>query len=115
MAKIMLYDGEARAALARGVEKLSRAVVGTLGPKGTNAIIDRPIGTPLVSRDGVSIAAEIELPCRFENLGAQVVREVSAQMGAAVADVAYQRGLAAGPPPNDTIGYIQSQMYDPHY
>ncbi|TNE41669.1 MAG: chaperonin GroEL [Sphingomonadales bacterium] len=79
MAKIMLYDGEARAALARGVDKLSRAVVGTLGPKGTNAIIDRPIGTPLVSRDGVSIAAEIELPCRFENLGAQVVREVSMQ------------------------------------
>ncbi|WP_371420267.1 chaperonin GroEL [Tardiphaga sp.] len=79
MAKIMLYDAEARAALARGVDQLSRAVVGTLGPKGTNVIIDRPIGTPIVSRDGVSIAAEIELPCRFENLGAQVVREVSAQ------------------------------------
>ncbi|MCY1171025.1 60 kDa chaperonin [compost metagenome] len=79
MAKIMLYDAEARAALARGVDQLSRAVVGTLGPKGTNVIIDRPIGTPMVSRDGVSIAAEIELPCRFENLGAQVVREVSAQ------------------------------------
>jgi chaperonin GroEL len=79
MAKIMLYDVEARAALARGVDKLSRAVVGTLGPKGTNVIMDRPIGTPMVSRDGVSIAAEIELPCRFENLGAQVVREVSAQ------------------------------------
>lgn len=79
MAKIMLYDAEARAALARGVDQLSRAVVGTLGPKGTNAIIDRPIGTPMVSRDGVSIAAEIELPCRFENLGAQVVREVSMQ------------------------------------
>lgn len=79
MAKIMLYDADARAALARGVDQLARAVVGTLGPKGTNVIMDRPIGTPLVSRDGVSIAAEIELPCRFENLGAQVVREVSAQ------------------------------------
>ena len=43
------------------------------------------------------------------------IREVSAQIGAAVADVAYQRGLAEGPPPNDLIGYIQSQMYDPHY
>ncbi|MDR6708664.1 MULTISPECIES: chaperonin GroEL [unclassified Novosphingobium] len=86
MAKIMLYDGEARAALARGVDKLSRAVVGTLGPKGTNAIIDRPIGTPLVSRDGVSIAAEIELPCRFENLGAQVVREVSMQTNEVAGD-----------------------------
>lgn len=79
MAKRLLHHAEARAALARGVEQLSLAVVGTLGPKGTNAIIDRPIGTPIVSRDGVSIAAEIELPCRFENLGAQVVREVSAQ------------------------------------
>jgi len=86
MAKIMLYDGEARAALARGVDKLSRAVVGTLGPKGTNTIIDRPIGTPMVSRDGVSIAAEIELPCRFENLGAQVVREVSMQTNEVAGD-----------------------------
>ncbi|AWK89430.1 molecular chaperone GroEL [Azospirillum thermophilum] len=79
MAKMMLHHAEARAALGRGVEKLALAVRGTLGPKGTNAIIDRPIGTPLVSRDGVSIAAEIELPCRFENMGAQVVREVSKQ------------------------------------
>lgn len=86
MAKIMLYDAEARAALARGVDQLSRAVVGTLGPKGTNVIMDRPIGTPLVSRDGVSIAAEIELPCRFENLGAQVVREVSAQTNETAGD-----------------------------
>lgn len=86
MAKIMLYDAEARAALARGVDQLSRTVVGTLGPKGTNVIMDRPVGTPLVSRDGVSIAAEIELPCRFENLGAQVVREVSAQTNETAGD-----------------------------
>lgn len=86
MAKIMLYDAQARAALARGVDRLSRAVVGTLGPKGTNAIIDRPIGTPMVSRDGVSIAAEIELPCRFENLGAQVVREASMQTNEVAGD-----------------------------
>ena len=79
MPKMMLHRAEARAALARGVGKLALAVRGTLGPKGTNAIIDRPIGTPMISRDGVSIAAEIELPCRFENMGAQVVREVSKQ------------------------------------
>lgn len=86
MAKAMLYDQDARAALARGVDQLSRAVLGTLGPKGSNAIIDRPIGTPLISRDGVSIAAEIELPCRFENLGAQVVREVSMQTNEVAGD-----------------------------
>ena len=65
MAKMMLHDDEARRALGRGVGKLARAVRGTLGPKGMNAIIDRPIGTPMISRDGVSIAQEIELPCPF--------------------------------------------------
>jgi len=79
MAKIMLHHAQARAALARGVAQLTQAVQGTMGPKGTNAIIDRPQGTPMISRDGVSIAAEIDLPCRFENMGAQVVREVSKQ------------------------------------
>jgi len=77
MPKMMLFQEEARAALGRGVDLLTRAVGSTLGPKGGNAIIDVPIGTPIVSRDGVSIAAEIELGNRFENMGAQVVREVS--------------------------------------
>ena len=79
MPKIMLHDAEAREALGRGVAKLTKAVSGTLGPKGMNAVMDRPIGTPIVSRDGVSIAAEIELECPFENMGAQVLREVSKQ------------------------------------
>ena len=79
MAKMMLHDEAARLALGRGVAKLAKAVRGTLGPKGMNAIIDRPIGTPMISRDGVSIAHEIELECPFENMGAQVVREVSKQ------------------------------------
>ena len=77
MAKMMIFDADARAALGRGVDLLTRAVQCTLGPKGGNAIIDVPIGTPIISRDGVSIAAEIELENRFENMGAQVVREVS--------------------------------------
>src|SRR5258706_15562696 len=79
MPKIMLHDEAARAALGRGVAKLAKAVRGTLGPKGMNAIMDRPIGTPIISRDGVSIASEIELECPFENMGAQVLREVSKQ------------------------------------
>lgn len=77
MAKRILHDGAARRALAAGVGKLAAAVEATLGPKGMNAMVDRPIGTPIVSRDGVTIASEIELPDRFENMGAQVVREVS--------------------------------------
>ncbi len=86
MAKMMLHDEAARMALGRGVSKLARAVRGTLGPKGMNAIIDRPIGTPMISRDGVSIAQEIELECPFENMGAQVLREVSKQTNEVAGD-----------------------------
>ena len=86
MPKHMLHAQEARRALARGVAKLAAAVEPTLGPKGMNAMIDRPVGTPIVTRDGVSIAAEIELPDRFENMGAQVVREVSMQTNAIAGD-----------------------------
>src|SRR6202522_2203945 len=86
MPKIMLHDAEAREALGRGVAKLTKAVSGTLGPRGMNAVMDRPIGTPLVSRDGVSIASEIELECPFENMGAQVLREVSKQTNEVAGD-----------------------------
>ena len=79
MSKLMLHNSEARKALARGVAKLAAAVEPTLGPRGMNAMIDRPLGTPMVTRDGVSIASEIELHDRFENMGAQVAREVSMQ------------------------------------
>lgn len=79
MAKLMVHGKTARNCLARGVARLAAAVEPTLGPKGMNAMVDRPVGTPLVTRDGVSIASEIELTDRFENMGAQVVREVSMQ------------------------------------
>ena len=79
MPKILLYGEQARVTLAKGVEKLAKAVETTLGPRGGNAVIDRPIGTPLVSRDGVSIVDEIELEDRFENMGAQIAREVAKQ------------------------------------
>jgi chaperonin GroEL len=104
MPKMMLHDDAARRALGRGVAQLARAVRGTLGPRGMNAIIDRPVGTPIISRDGVSIAAEIELECPFENMGAQVVREVSMKTNevagdgtttaTVLADALVQQGLA---------------------
>ncbi len=104
MSKMMLHDEAAREALGRGVAKLAKAVRGTLGPKGMNAIMDRPQGTPVVSRDGVSIAYEIELEDPFENMGAQVLREVSMQTNqvagdgtttaTVLADVLVQGGLA---------------------
>ena len=86
MPNVMLHDEEARNALGRGIAKLAKAVRGTLGPRGMNAIIDRPIGSPIISRDGVSIAAEIELEDLFENMGAQVVREVSKQTNEVAGD-----------------------------
>jgi chaperonin GroEL len=86
MPKILVHGNEARQALARGVQRLAAAVEPTLGPKGLNAMVDRPIGTPLITRDGVSIASEIELPERFENMGAQVVREVSMQTNEVAGD-----------------------------
>ena len=100
----MLHDDDARQALGRGVAKLARAVRCTLGPRGMNAIIDRPIGSPIISRDGASIAAEIELEDPFENMGAQVLREVSKQTNqvagdgtttaTVLADALVQEGLA---------------------
>ena len=120
MPKMMLHDAEARAALARGVAKLTRAVSGTLGPKGMNAVMDRPLGTPIVSRDGVSIAAEIELEDPFENMGAQIVREVSKQTNdvagdgtttaTVLADAMVQDGLKlleAGANPVDLVEGLQ--------
>jgi chaperonin GroEL len=86
MPKMLLYGEQARLALARGVEKLAKAIETTLGPRGGNAVIDRPQGTPLVSRDGVSIADEIELEDRFENMGAQIAREVAKQTNKVAGD-----------------------------
>ncbi len=86
MAKMLLHDEAAREALGRGVAKLTWAVRGTLGPRGMNAFIDRPIGTPIISGDGISIAREIELEDRFENIGAQVLREVANQTNEVAGD-----------------------------
>ena len=77
MAKMLSYGEEARQALERGVDKLANTVKVTLGPKGRNVVLWRAYGTPLVTNDGVTIAKEIELADPFENMGAQMVKEVS--------------------------------------
>ena len=77
MAKILKSNDEARKALEAGVDKLADTVKITLGPKGRNVVLDKKFGTPLITNDGVSIAKEIELEDPFENMGAQLVREVS--------------------------------------
>ncbi len=77
MAKLLSYGEEARQALERGVDQLANTVKVTLGPKGRNVVLWRAYGTPLVTNDGVTIAKEIELEDPFENMGAQLVKEVS--------------------------------------
>ncbi|MDD3277037.1 MAG: chaperonin GroEL [Kiritimatiellales bacterium] len=79
MAKQMKFDVDARDAMLKGVEKLSRAVKVTLGPKGRNVVLDKKYGSPIVTKDGVSVAKEIELEDPFENMGAQMVREVASK------------------------------------
>jgi chaperonin GroEL len=79
MAKQLQFDEAARQALLRGVEKLARAVKATLGPSGRNVILDKKFGSPTITKDGVSVAKEIELECPYENMGAQLIREVSSK------------------------------------
>ena len=77
--KIINYDVEARSALKRGVDQLANAVKVTLGPKGRNVVIDKKFGAPTVTKDGVTVAKEIELENPVENMGAQMVREVASK------------------------------------
>ena len=79
MAKIIAFDQEAREAIRRGVSKLARAVKVTLGPKGRNVIIQKSFGSPTVTKDGVSVAKEVDLEDVYENMGARMVREVASK------------------------------------
>ena len=79
MAKQMVYDDEARLPLLTGVEKLTRAVRSTLGPRGRNAVLDKGWGSPKITKDGVTVAEEIELDDANENLGAQLVKEAASK------------------------------------
>ncbi|MCP4849660.1 MAG: chaperonin GroEL, partial [Verrucomicrobiaceae bacterium] len=79
MAKQLLFDEAARQGLLRGVERLARAVKSTLGPAGRNVILDKKFGSPTITKDGVTVAKEIELDCPYENMGAQLIREVSSK------------------------------------
>ncbi len=85
-AKQLVFDEAARQALLKGVHKLSRAVSATLGPKGRNVVLDKKFGSPTVTKDGVTVAKEIELEDPYENMGAQMVREVASKTSDAAGD-----------------------------
>ena len=77
MAKQILYREEARQAIKRGVDKLADAVKVTLGPRGRNVVLDKGFGAPTITKDGVTVAKEIELEDKFENIGAELIKEVA--------------------------------------
>src|SRR5881409_239139 len=85
-AKRIAFDQEARDAIRRGVSKLARAVKVTLGPSGRNVVIEKSFGSPTVTKDGVTVAKEIELEDSYENMGAQMVREVASKTSDAAGD-----------------------------
>jgi chaperonin GroEL len=113
-AKQIAFDSDARYALLRGVEKLSKAVKSTLGPRGRVVVIDKKFGSPTITKDGVTVAKEIELADSFENIGAQLVREVASKTSdnagdgtttaTVLAEAIYREGLknvVAGASPAD--------------
>src|SRR6266540_1716960 len=85
-AKQLTYSDEARQSLLAGVSKLARAVCCTLGPRGRNAVIDKGWGSPTVTKDGVTVAEEIELSDAYENMGAQLVKEAASKTSDAAGD-----------------------------
>jgi chaperonin GroEL len=86
MAKLIEYESSARERLKRGVDKLANAVKVTLGPKGRNVVLDKKFGSPTVTKDGVTVAKEIDLEDPFENMGAQMVREVASKTSEVAGD-----------------------------
>jgi chaperonin GroEL len=104
-AKQIAFDQEAREAMRRGVSKLARAVKVTLGPKGRNVILQKSFGSPTVTKDGVTVAKEIELEDNYENMGARMVREVASKTSdvagdgtttaTVLAEAIYNEGLRA--------------------
>ncbi len=86
MAKLISFDEEARQSLLEGVSKLARAVKSTLGPRGRNAVLDKGWGSPKVTKDGVTVAQDIDLEDKFENMGAQLVKEAASKTGDSAGD-----------------------------
>src|ERR687886_255825 len=104
-AKMIAFDQEARQAMQRGITKLARAVKVTLGPRGRNVIIQKSFGSPTVTKDGVTVAKEIELEDKYEDMGAKMVKEVASKTSdvagdgtttaTVLAEAIYNEGLRA--------------------
>src|SRR5207302_1092962 len=106
-AKQLQFDENARHTLLRGIEKLAKAVKATLGPSGRNVILDKKFGSPTITKDGVTVAKEIELEDPYENMGAQLVREVASK----TSDVTVEEAKSI----ETTLEVVEGMQFDKGY
>jgi chaperonin GroEL len=110
MAKVIKFDAEARAAMMRGVNILADTVKVTLGPKGRNVVIDKSYGAPRITKDGVSVAKEIDLEDKFENMGAQMVKEVASKTNDEAGDGTTTATILAQAIVREGVKYVTAGM-----
>ena len=110
MAKVIKFDSEARAAMIRGVDILANTVKVTLGPKGRNVVIDKSYGAPRITKDGVSVAKEIDLEDKFENMGAQMVKEVASKTNEEAGDGTTTATILAQAIIKEGVKYVTAGM-----
>ena len=110
MAKIVKFDSEARAAMLKGVDILANTVKTTLGPKGRNVVIDKSYGAPRTTKDGVTVAKEIELEDKFENMGAQMVKEVASKTNDEAGDGTTTATILAQSIVSEGLKYVTAGM-----
>src|SRR5210317_1780644 len=110
MAKVIKFDAEARAAMMRGVNILADTVKVTLGPKGRNVVMDKSYGAPRITKDGVSVAKEIDLEDKFENMGAQMVKEVASKTNDEAGDGTTTATILAQAIVKEGVKYVTAGM-----
>ena len=110
MAKVVKFDAEARAAMIRGVNILADTVKVTLGPKGRNVVMDKSYGAPRITKDGVSVAKEIDLEDKFENMGAQMVKEVASKTNEEAGDGTTTATILAQAIVKEWVKYVTAGM-----
>ena len=110
MPKIIKFNNEARAKMLKGVDTLANTVKTTLGPKGRNVVIDKSYGAPRTTKDGVTVAKEIELEDKFENMGAQMVKEVASKTNDEAGDGTTTASILAQAIVGEGIKYVTAGM-----
>ena len=110
MPKIIKFDTEARTKMLKGVDTLTNAVKVTLGPKGRNVVLDKSYGAPRTTKDGVTVAKEIELEDKFENMGAQMIKEVASKTNDEAGDGTTTATILAQAIVREGIKYVTAGM-----